>query len=129
MQRRTWPPELDICRERGDMRGTKAVRRLSPSHEPYRHSIDMNTLGDEPSMSVRSRSVYAAPRRYDLATMFVVSVAYAVLFSVMRLLQAGPLVFVITGLFFTAIAAAQALLFKGNAPRLASCIAGSLYFA
>ena len=46
----------------------------------------------------------------------------------MRSLQAGPLIFVITGLFFTAIAAAQALLFKGNAPRLASCIAGSLYF-
>ena len=60
--------------------------------------------------------------------MFVVSVAYAVLFSVMRLLQAGPLMFVIAGLFFTAIAVAQALLFKGNAPRLASCIAGSLYF-
>ena len=88
----------------------------------------MSTSGNEPSTAVQSPSVYSAPRRYDLATMFVVSVAYAVLFAVMRLLQAGPLVFVTTGLFFTAIAAAQALLFTGNAPRLASCIAGSLYF-
>ena len=78
-------------------------------------------------MAVQSPSVYSAPRRYDLATMFVVSVAYAVLFAVMRSLQAGPLMFVTIGLFFTVIAAAQALLFKGNSPRLASCIAGSLY--
>ena len=68
--------------------------------------------------------VYSVPRRYDLATMFAVSVAYALLFATMRCSGSEPVSFAIVAGFFTFVGLAQALLFGGKAPRAASIVAG-----
>ncbi len=68
--------------------------------------------------------VYSVPRRYDLATMFVVSTAYAVLFAGMRMLEWPMEMSLTTGLFITLVGLGQALLFGGKSPRLASVVVG-----
>ena len=57
----------------------------------------MNDSGD--SDSDAKVTVYSVPRQYDLATLFVVSVAFALLFSVLRLLGASPVVFAVVTTF------------------------------
>lgn len=68
--------------------------------------------------------LYSVPRRYDLASMFAISVAYAILFAGMRALSAPPSSIVLTGIFFTMIGISQAVLFKGNRPRESSILVG-----
>ena len=64
--------------------------------------------------------VYGVPRRYDLATLFAVSVAYAIMFGVMRALSFPLDRFAISAAFVTSVGIGQALLFKGKSPRTAS---------
>lgn len=68
--------------------------------------------------------VYGAPRRFDLATLLSVSTASALLFGVLRLLGAGPWGFFLISAFLTWVALAQAVLYGGKRPRLASLWAG-----
>ena len=68
--------------------------------------------------------IYSVPRRFDLASMFSISVAFALLFSIMRALDAPPLLIASFAIFFTSVGVAQAMLFNGNKPREASIIAG-----
>jgi hypothetical protein len=68
--------------------------------------------------------VFSAPRRYDLATLFVVTCAYALLFGIMRWASWGPTVFASVAGFITCVGAAQALLFGGKSPRVASLCVG-----
>lgn len=77
-------------------------------------------LKDVPS---RKRA-YAAPRKFDMATLFVITIVYSCLLGAMTAL--GWNQFVILGIlaYFTMIGVAQAVLFRGNRPRLASLIAG-----
>jgi hypothetical protein len=75
-----------------------------------------------------SPAVYSVPRRYDLATLFAVTLAYAVLFAVMRLLRASPAAMVIIGGFIALVGLGQALLFKGSAPRAASMVVGMVVY-
>jgi hypothetical protein len=82
-----------------------------------------------PTERRQSPQVFAAPRRYDLATMFTVSIAYALLFAGLRSLGADPPLVGLIGGFFTFVGIAQAILFGGNSPRKASCIAGAVYLA
>lgn len=70
--------------------------------------------------------LYSVPRRYDLASMFAISVAYALLFSIMRLLGCPPSLICLAGIFCAAVGAAQALMFGGKRPREASIIAGGV---
>lgn len=70
---------------------------------------------------------YSVPRRYDLATLFTVSLAYALLFGAMRLMSAPPTLVALVALFVTVVGLAQALVLKGNWPRLASILAGYLF--
>ena len=70
------------------------------------------------------QTIYSVPRQFDLATVFVVSLAYALLFATMRTRQVPLGVFVFVTAFVTIIGAAQALLFGGKRPRLASMVAG-----
>ena len=72
--------------------------------------------------------LYSVPRKLDLASLFVFTTCYGLLFAVMNLVQAGALFFAIVAGFFTCVGVSQAVLFKGKAPRLASCLTGSAYY-
>ena len=70
--------------------------------------------------------LYSVPRRYDLATLFTVTLAYSLLFGLMQRLGMPPIAaFVVAG-FITVVGIGQALLFRGNAPRLASVVIGAV---
>ncbi|MCI0335791.1 MAG: hypothetical protein L0228_21500 [Planctomycetes bacterium] len=70
--------------------------------------------------------IYSAPRRFDLATIFVVTFAYSLLFAVMSGLNFPPVASLIVGGFITVVGAGQALLFGGKKPRLASAVTGAV---
>lgn len=70
------------------------------------------------------RTVYSAPRRFDLATIFVVTSAYAILFGGFSALGAWPIVSVAIGGFVTLVGIGQAVLFRGEKPRSASSLVG-----
>ena len=69
--------------------------------------------------------VFGVPRRYDLATLMAVTLAYACLFGALRALDAFPEAMVWIAGFLTVIGAAQALLFGGKRPREASYLTGA----
>jgi hypothetical protein len=69
---------------------------------------------------------YGAPRVFDLFTLMSVTLAFGLLFSLMKALDASPEVFISVSLFVTLIAVSQMLFFGGNSPRLASLVGGSL---
>lgn len=71
--------------------------------------------------------IYSVPKRYDLASMFSISVAYAMLFALMRALGSPPALIFLVGGFFTVVGVSQALLFNGDRPREASIISGTVY--
>jgi hypothetical protein len=63
-----------------------------------------------------------------LATLFVISLAFSLLFGVLRQFGISTVVFaVITG-FVAFVAASQALLFRGKWPRAASIVAGVIFY-
>jgi small basic protein len=67
---------------------------------------------------------FSVPRRYDLATLMAVTMAYACLFGALRALGAPPEVVIWVAGFLTTVGAAQAILFGGRSPRAASVLAG-----
>lgn len=77
---------------------------------------------------VQNPEVYSVPRRYDLATLFVVSSVFAVLFGGLRFLRFPPTAALSIGSFIVLIGIAQAILFRGARPRMASVLAGGLWF-
>lgn len=83
---------------------------------------------DNPFASREPAKVYSVPRRYDLATLMAVTLAYAVLFGTMRSCGAPPAAIGFVSLFVTLVGLGQALLFRGRNPRRASTVAGALAF-
>ena len=71
--------------------------------------------------------VFSAPRRFDLATLFVVSIAYSVLFATVRAVNWGIMANALLGGLVTITGLAQAVLFHGEKPRFASVLAGAAY--
>jgi uncharacterized membrane protein len=71
-----------------------------------------------------STKLYSAPRRFDLATILVVTLAYAVLFGALRLLHADHIVVLMIAGLISCVGVGQALLFQGKRPRLASLLIG-----
>ncbi|MBM4088958.1 MAG: hypothetical protein FJ276_05920 [Planctomycetes bacterium] len=76
---------------------------------------------------MKSAKVYSVPRRYDLATLFTISLAFALLFGLLRALDATPVVFACIGGFVAAVGIGQAVLFRGRAPRIASIATGAAF--
>ena len=76
---------------------------------------------------VSGKRVYSVPRKLDLASLFVFTTCYGLLFALMNLFRAGAWFFAIVAGFLTCVGVSQAVLFKGKAPRLASCVSGALY--
>ena len=72
----------------------------------------------------RPNRLYSAPRRFDLATILVVTIAYSLFFTGLRMLDATPVVYVNTIVLVTLVGASQALLFGGKRPRWASVLTG-----
>jgi hypothetical protein len=70
--------------------------------------------------------IYSAPRRFDLSTIFVVTLAYSLLFGVMSAASFPPGVSVAMAGFITFVGLGQAFLFGGNQPRTASLVVGAL---
>lgn len=71
--------------------------------------------------------VYSVPRRFDVATMLVVTLAYALLFGVLRSVRIQSLDVVKVAGFFTCVAIGQAMLFRGKRPRISSVMVGVVY--
>ena len=101
------------------------LRRPSkPVVEVVESAIGDQTVSDEVS---RIAKLYSVPRRFDLATVMVVIFAYALLLGGLRLLQLPPLAMLNVAGFVTCVAIAQAALFRGKTPRLASKLVGAVY--
>jgi hypothetical protein len=71
---------------------------------------------------------YAAPRRFDLATILVVTAAYSILLGSISSFGAHPIISTSVAGFITFVGLGQALLFRGRRPRLASALVGVLLF-
>ena len=74
-----------------------------------------------------NEDIYQVPKRFDLASMFSISVAFALLFAIMRALGAPPVLIAVAGVYFAVVGMAQAMLFQGEKPREASIIVGALF--
>jgi hypothetical protein len=72
--------------------------------------------------------LYSAPRRFDLATIFVVTAAYSILFGAMSALNYyfGPLTKVAVGILVTVVAVAQAFYKDSANPRGVSVLTGAI---
>src|SRR3954466_847966 len=88
--------------------------------------FDLHRLLFDPS---NTSQLYSAPRRFDLATIFVVTAAYSILFGAISALSykdMGPPVQVAVGILVTFVGIAQAY-FKDTAnPRGVSIVAGAV---
>jgi hypothetical protein len=90
------------------------------------------TRADIPRLPLRHDEppdVYSVPRRFDIATLLVVSFAYSVLFSGLRGLNASLGTFAFVGGLTVVVGAAQALLASGLGPRASSTLSGMVYVA
>lgn len=81
-------------------------------------------VNDTPHFGFR---LYSVPRRFDLATMMAVTLAYALLFGALRLMRIQPIDIAKVAGLFTCIAIGQAVLYRGKRPRLASVLIGIVY--
>ncbi len=72
--------------------------------------------------------LYSAPRRFDLATIFVVTAAYSMLFGAMSTFNDyfGPVTQVAVGVLVTTVAVTQALYKDAANPRGVSVVTGSI---
>ncbi|MCA9148400.1 MAG: hypothetical protein KDA92_03830 [Planctomycetales bacterium] len=70
--------------------------------------------------------VYSTPRRFDLATVLVITSAYALGFSALRVLQMPLVELAVIGGFVTTVGLSQAVLFGGRHPRIASMVTGAV---
>jgi hypothetical protein len=73
--------------------------------------------------------LYSAPRRFDLATIFVVTAAYSLLLGGLTALDFGPLTKIVACGLITLVAAGQALFHQQANPRGVSVIIGATAYA
>ena len=72
--------------------------------------------------------LYSAPRRFDLATMLVVTTAFAILFAGMKALDFPVEPFVYFAGLVTTVGIAQSLTYRHYSPRMVSIVVGILYY-
>jgi hypothetical protein len=115
-----WPPLSD--REL-----TAARRRLMESDARWYESVPWPVV--ERLLADRfAPRVYSAPRRFDLVTLFIVTLAYSLLFALMSSFQFPPGASLTAAGFITIVGVAQAVLFGGRRPRAASIWTGAVLY-
>jgi hypothetical protein len=73
--------------------------------------------------------VFSVSRRFDMATILVAMVGYAILFGLLHQLpEISSLAIGTFGVFFAVVAIAQAVSIRWNNPRAASVIAGTVFW-
>jgi hypothetical protein len=94
--------------------------------------IDMPRTSTNPTLwnrlfdPTKTSDLYSAPRRFDLATIFVVTAAYSLLFGLMTPLDFGPVTKISVGLLVTIVAASQAFFHDKANPRGVSVVTGAV---
>src|SRR5262249_52045584 len=78
---------------------------------------------------LKSEKIYSVARRFDLSTIFVVTLAYSLLFGAIKALSCPPAASAMIAGFILIVAAAQAVLFQGKNPRMASIITGAVIYS
>jgi hypothetical protein len=72
--------------------------------------------------------VYSAPRRFDLATIFVVTLAYSLLLGAMSAMTFPPVASLFVAGFVSLVGIGQAVLFGGARPRTSSVLVGIVLY-
>ncbi|MGA2032763.1 MAG: Clp protease N-terminal domain-containing protein [Thermoguttaceae bacterium] len=72
------------------------------------------------------RPAVGVPRRFSLAILMLMVTLFAVLFSIMRMLDVHPIAFIMIFVLVLAVGFGQALLFQGRYPRAASMWVGGI---
>ncbi len=80
------------------------------------------------SRSATASLIYSVPRKLDLASLFVFTLCYGILFAIMIAFHFKALSFALVAGFLTSVGISQAVLFGGKAPRIASSITGSAFY-
>jgi len=120
----TWPaPNMDDH--------AAATRQLMDGNVNWSEPVPWPVVQRMIAESVRrSRpKVYSAPRRFDLATIFIVTVAYSMMFAGMSVFGLPAGVSLSVAGFITVVGLGQAMLFRGEKPRLASAVVGLVTFS
>jgi hypothetical protein len=73
------------------------------------------------------RAPAGVPRRFGISKLLLITALFSVIFAILRSFEAEPIVFVGVGIFFAVVGVAQAVLFHGKRPRLASMVAGFVF--
>jgi hypothetical protein len=66
------------------------------------------------------------PRRFGVNVLLVLMTGFAVLFALLRALNAPPPAFATIGVFFLGVTVSQVVLFQGKRPRMASMLVGAV---
>ncbi|MCE9544670.1 MAG: hypothetical protein K8T25_04010 [Planctomycetia bacterium] len=77
--------------------------------------------------SRREGGTFGAPRRYSLATIFIVTGVCAALLGILRAAGTHPAIIGALVMLLAVVGAAQAILFRGRRPRIASLLAGAVW--
>jgi hypothetical protein len=109
---------LQRTRTLGDKLGTRVVATRVDPIGP--------TLWERLFDPSKTSELYSAPRRFDLATIFVVTAAYSILFGMMSALDFGPAAKISVGLLITVVAASQAFFHDKANPRGISIVTGAI---
>ena len=78
--------------------------------------------GENRMKPVNVRKQTGVPRRFGVGAAMVIMTMYALLFAALQ--RTPAIIFVAVSAFFTVVGVAQAVLYKGRNPRLASVVAG-----
>lgn len=125
---------IAIFRRSGYNRGNMPNDVHHPGTTPATPQVDPSESAWEELMRplfdpTRASGIYSVPRRFDLATIFVVTAAYSILLGALTALDATPIIKTIVAGFVTIVAVAQASLEKRIHPRGTSILAGSIAFS
>ena len=80
-------------------------------------------------LATLSEPAHGAQRVFDLFTLMAITLAFGLLFGLLKALGASPEVFFAVTAFVTFVAIGQMLFFGGNSPRLASLVGGPIALA
>jgi hypothetical protein len=101
---------------------------VDPAYRPAELPVLMAMVVEEPFRMKRPAPAVGVPRRFSIGTMMILVTAFAVIFAIMKTLETPPACFGAIAIFIGGVAACQALLFKGQNPRLASFLSGIVMF-